>query len=141
VTVLLPPHVATDEDRAELKRLFDTAHEQRFSHSAPEEDCEVGSLRVTVIGVVNKPPLVRADAGAAGRVEPRGTRRVYTEADGWQEWPSYARASLAPGATIEGPALVDEPGTTTVVEPGDRLTVDEYGNLHVQLAPASWSRA
>jgi N-methylhydantoinase A len=141
VTVLLPPHVATDEDRAELKRLFDTAHEQRFSHSAPEEDCEVVSLRVTVIGVVNKPPLVRADAGAAGRVEPRGTRRVYTEADGWQEWPSYARASLAPGATIEGPALVDEPGTTTVVEPGDRLTVDEYGNLHVQLAPASWSRA
>jgi N-methylhydantoinase A len=138
VTVLLPPHVASEEDRAEVKRLFDAAHEQRFSHSAPEEDCEVVSLRATVIGVVRKPPLTRTDATASVQVEPRGTRRVYTEADGWQEWPSYARASLPPGAALAGPALVDEPGTTTVVEPGDHLTVDEYGNLHVRVLSAEY---
>jgi len=141
VTVLLPPHLATEDDRAEVKRLFDAAHEQRFSHSAPEEDCEIVSLRVTVIGVARKPPLSRADGAAAARVEPRGTRRVYTTAEDWQDWPSYARSSLPPGAEIQGPALVDEPGTTTVVEPGDRLTVDDYGNLHVQIDQASWSRA
>src|SRR5262249_8977019 len=57
VPVQLPPHFATEEDRATVKRLFDEAHELRFSHSAPEEECELVSLRVAVIGTVEKPPL------------------------------------------------------------------------------------
>ena len=61
------------------------------------------------------------------------------EGSGWQRWPAYARAALPPGTTLEGPALVDEPGTTTVVEPGDRLHVDPYGNLCLAIAPPSWS--
>ncbi|MBX5492761.1 MAG: hydantoinase/oxoprolinase family protein [Chloroflexi bacterium] len=128
VTVQLPPHLGSEEDRALVKRLFDAAHEQRYSHSAPEEECELVSLRVAVIGEVRKPPLERRNAtGETPR--PRGYREVYVEGSGWQRWPAYARAVLPPGATLEGPALVDEPGTTTVVEPGDRLRVDGYGNL------------
>jgi N-methylhydantoinase A len=140
VTVQLPPHLAGEEDRALVKRLFDEAHEQRFSHSAPDEECELVSLRVAVIGAVQKPPLQRGEPAAAAPPAPRGQRRIYVEGVGWQEWPSYARAALPLGAVLEGPALVDEPGTTTVVEPGDRLHVDPYGNLHVEIDQASWSQ-
>ncbi|HLI29103.1 MAG TPA: hydantoinase/oxoprolinase family protein [Chloroflexota bacterium] len=150
VTVQLPPHLRDEEDRALVKRLFDAAHEQRYSHSAPEEECELVSLRLTVIGAVRKPPLERraASSGPPPLVEggardggppPRGYREVYVEGSGWQRWPAYARAALPPGATLEGPALVDEPGTTTVVEPGDRLRVDPYGNLCLDIASPSWS--
>ena len=141
VTVQLPAHLATDDDRATVKRLFDESHEQRFSHSAPEEDCEIVSLRVAVIGAVRKPPLGQADGATAGAAAtPRGRRRVWTEGGAWEEWPSYARAALPRGAELRGPALIDEPGTTTVLEPGDRLTVDDYGNLRIKLDPASWSQ-
>ena len=43
-------------------------------------------------------------------------------------------------AALDGPALVDEPGTTTVVEPGDRLRVDAYGNLLIEVDQGSWSQ-
>jgi N-methylhydantoinase A len=142
VTVQLPPHLAGEDDRALVKRLFDEAHELRFSHSAPDEECELVSLRVAVIGAVQKPPLQRAEpASDAAPPAPRGNRRVYVEGAGWQEWPSYARAALPIGAALAGPALVDEPGTTTVVEPGDRLRVDPYGNLHIEIDQGSWSQA
>jgi N-methylhydantoinase A len=152
VTVQLPPHLRDEEDRALVKRLFDAAHEQRYSHSAPEEECELVSLRLTVLGAVRKPPLERRAAssvlpprspgGGGARNEgppPHRHREVYVEGSGWQRWPAYARAALPPGTTLEGPALVDEPGTTTVVEPGDRLHVDPYGNLCLAIAPPSWS--
>jgi N-methylhydantoinase A len=142
VTVALPPRLATEEDRALVKRLFDAAHEQRYSHSAPEEDCELVSLRVAVIGVVNKPPLLRREAPRPlVSPAPRAYRRVFTETAGWQEWPAYAREALPVGAELEGPALIDEPGTTTVVEPGDRLRVDPYGNLHIEISPSEGSLA
>src|SRR5215218_4785495 len=101
VTVQLPPHLAGEDDRALVKRLFDEAHELRFSHSAPDEECELVSLRVAVIGAVQKPPLQRAEPGPdAAAPAPRGNRRVYVEGAGWQEWPSYARAALPIGAAL-----------------------------------------
>jgi N-methylhydantoinase A len=142
VTVQLPPHLATEEDRALVKRLFDEAHEQRYSHSAPAEECEIVSLRVAVIGAVKKPALRPAEAPAhVPPPVPRGHRRVYVDGVGWQEWPAYARAALPVGAALVGPALVDEPGTTTVVEAGDRLRVDPYGNLRIEIDQSRWSRA
>jgi len=138
VTVQLPPHLATEEDRALIKRLFDEAHEQRYSHSAPAEECELVSLRVAVIGQVKKPPLRPGAVAHDAAPPPRAHRRVYVEGAGWQDWPAYARAALPLGAALDGPALVDEPGTTTVVEAGDRLRVDAYGNLVVDVDQASW---
>jgi N-methylhydantoinase A len=48
--------------------------------------------------------------------------------------PTYAREALLAGNRIDGPALVEEHASTTVVLPGDRLTVDDYGNLVIDIA-------
>ena len=120
VTVLLPPHVASEDDRADVKRLFDAAHEQRFSHSAPEEDCELVSLRVTVIGVVRKPPLARPRRPRRAAA-PR-PRRVYIEAAGWQDWPSVcAGERCQPGRRSQARLWSTSRGPRRVVEAGDRL--------------------
>jgi N-methylhydantoinase A len=49
--------------------------------------------------------------------------------------PIYRRAELRPGQTIAGPAVVDQFDSTTVLYPGDRLSVDLSGNLLVRVGP------
>jgi N-methylhydantoinase A/oxoprolinase/acetone carboxylase beta subunit len=45
----------------------------------------------------------------------------------------YQREDLLPGDAIEGPAAVEEPGTTTVIDTADRLSVEEHGCLIIHL--------
>ena len=60
----------------------------------------------------------------------RGTRRArHTESGGEFEWTIYERDLLKAGNALEGPAIVEEPSTTTLVAPGQRLVVDELGNM------------
>jgi N-methylhydantoinase A len=49
------------------------------------------------------------------------------------ETPTYDRARLMPGNRIEGPALIEEHASTTVLFPKDALTVDDFGNLHIEI--------
>ena len=45
--------------------------------------------------------------------------------------PLYAREKLTAGNAIAGPALIQEYASTTVLAPGDKLTVDRFGNLDI----------
>jgi N-methylhydantoinase A len=51
-----------------------------------------------------------------------------------QKTPTYAREALRAGNRIDGPALVEEHASTTVMLPGDRLKVDDFGNLVIEIA-------
>ena len=61
---------------------------------------------------------------------PIGTRRVWFD-NSWHDTPIYRREALAPGATLTGPAIVEQLDTTTVIEPGDGARVDALGNLEI----------
>ena len=64
----------------------------------------------------------------------RGKRSVYfAELSKAVATPTYLRDALKAGNRIEGPALVEEHASTTVVLPGDRLRVDEFGNLVIEV--------
>jgi N-methylhydantoinase A len=58
----------------------------------------------------------------------------FAEAGGWLECAIYAREGLAAGATLDGPAIVEQADSTTVVLPGQRARVDRAGNLIIQRA-------
>jgi N-methylhydantoinase A len=59
-----------------------------------------------------------------------GKRRAYfTECPDGVETPIYARHSLSPGDSFDGPAIVQEPDATVVIPPEHRLSVDSFGNL------------
>ena len=47
--------------------------------------------------------------------------------------PTYDRILLKAGQSDRGPALVEEHASTTVVHPKDILTVDAFGNLHIEI--------
>ena len=59
-----------------------------------------------------------------------GSRPVYFNGD-FRDTPVFARAALAAGFQLDGPAIVEEFGSTTVVFPGQHLTVDPHGILIV----------
>jgi N-methylhydantoinase A len=58
---------------------------------------------------------------------------VVFEGTGAVEAAVYDRARLLQGNVIDGPAIIEEAASTTVVEPGDRVTVNEYGHLIMDL--------
>jgi len=132
VSVDLPLEVFAARDREAIKRHFDAQHEFRYGTCAPEERAEIVSLRSTVTGVMRKPPQEKIEAGgrAPRKAAFTGRRTVhFGEEGGYLDTPTYARAGLAAGNRIAGPALIEEHASTTVVHPGDRLVVDAYGNL------------
>ena len=56
-----------------------------------------------------------------------GTRRVHF-GDRWYETMIYDRLSLPVGAKVKGPAILVQPDTTVLVDPGLRAEVDDFGN-------------
>ena len=58
---------------------------------------------------------------------------VYFRSGGWADTPVFVRDQLRSGNAIEGPALIEEHASTTVVQPGDSLSVDELGNLQISI--------
>ncbi len=134
VTVDLPLKVFERADRVAIKRAFDAMHEQRYGTSAPDERAEIVSLRSTVTGVMLKPPQERIRRGKSSpdKAASTGKRSVYLQGR-YQSTPTYARAALAAGNRIRGPALIEEHASTTVLLPGDRLEVDVYGNLIIKV--------
>ncbi|HLH90005.1 MAG TPA: hydantoinase/oxoprolinase family protein [Xanthobacteraceae bacterium] len=130
VTVDLPLEVFERRDRAAIKRHFDEMHEQRYGTHAESERAEIVSLRTTVTGVMRKPPQEKIAAGDAmpSSAAHTGKRRVWFDKQ-FIDTPTFARAHLLAGNRIDGPALIEEHASTTVVLPGAVVEVDAFGNL------------
>jgi N-methylhydantoinase A len=124
-------------DFAALRRLFDAAHHERYGQAAPDERIEVVNIRLVVTAA-------RADTLAERTLAERWVPEAPV-ADQWREViftdpakPSRTRIvwrpSLASGARIEGPAVIEEPNATTLLHPGDTATVSEAGHLVIDVA-------
>ena len=135
VTVELDNKLFADQDRSGLKAEFDRVHEVRYGTCAPSEPADLVSLRVTVTGVMRKPPMTPLKASSENaEAALRATKPVYFRSAGnYVPTKVYTRDRLRPGQKIEGPALIEEHASTTVIQPGDRLEVDVYGNLLIAI--------
>ena len=138
VTVEIPRHHFENGDRQAIKNLFDAVHAQRYGTSAPDEPAEIASLRTTVTGIVDKPGLEQIAKGDATppKAAQTGSRKAFFQDIGFVDTSTFARAALLAGNRIEGPALIEEHASTTVVLPGERVDVDALGNLIITIAGA-----
>ncbi|MDM0059240.1 hydantoinase/oxoprolinase family protein [Variovorax fucosicus] len=135
VTVDLPLAFFEGKDRSAIKQQFDELHKVRYGTSAPKEPADLVSLRVTVLGIMKKPPKHRVDTGASKpeKAAVRTTKPVYFRSGGWADTPVYKRDLLRAGNVVSGPALIEEHASTTVMQPGDEMRVDELGNLQISI--------
>jgi len=134
VTIDVPMECFASADRAAIKHLFDSEHEQRYGTSAPSEAAEIASLRTAVTGILEKPKFERIGAGTTSPPQDaqRGTRQTYF-AGHFVATSAFARENLVAGHRITGPAVIEEHASTTVLMPGDAMTVDSLGNLLIEV--------
>jgi N-methylhydantoinase A/oxoprolinase/acetone carboxylase beta subunit len=94
---------------------------------------EATTWRVTAVGRKVAVELPKFERGT-GKPSPSERRPVYfPECEGFADTPIYDRYQLFAGAELEGPAVVEERESTTVLPPGTRAEVDERGTLTVTL--------
>jgi N-methylhydantoinase A len=140
VKVTLPAGKITAEVMPQINERFHTLHEQTYTFRL-DTPVELVNFHVTALGRVAKPEFKKladgspAGNGGEGSVDDarKGTRRVNFDELGFHEAAIYERDRLPVGATVKGPAVVEEPASTSVVFPDQRLTRDEYGFLHIEM--------
>jgi N-methylhydantoinase A len=115
-----------------LRQEFDAAHERAYGYAAPDVEVELINLRLTVVFALARPRMATI---ARGGPAPFATRKIYSSLlQDALEYRVYQRERLAAGQRLDGPAVVEESGTTTVIEPGDVLTVEDHGCLVIDVA-------
>ncbi len=130
VNVPIPDGVLGEAERAEIERRFHDFHEQLYTFRQPSP-IEFVNFRLTGFGAVPKPELRRIAANGRSESALKGTRDVDFDELGRHESRIYERDRLGAGAELEGPAVIEEPAASTVVFPGQRVHVDELGNVIV----------
>ena len=121
---------------AEVVGQFHRLHERLYTYNVPDEPVELVSVRLRAVGSVDKPRLPPI-AGSGAAPEPAGERTVLLpDHDVAQMVPVFRRDQLAPGATLAGPAIVEEPSSTTLVLTNMDVSIDAYENMIITL-PAS----
>ena len=139
-TVAVPLPVAVTEgrvtppERAQIATAFDAAYTATYGRLLPEGVTRILNLRTAVIGQRPKFDLASLAPQGEGTTTPRATRRVHVGT--WVEAAIYDRLALPVGASIPGPAVLEQPDTTILIEPGLTGTVDPHGNLILTKAEA-----
>lgn len=111
---------------------FAAAHRREYGYAIEGHPVEIVNCRLKSVGLVDRPSP--RFTGGTGTPQPKSRRRVHFD-DGWHETPIYDRTTLAVGATLAGPAVIDEMSATTVLPAGWTLRVDPAGNLILETAP------
>jgi N-methylhydantoinase A/oxoprolinase/acetone carboxylase beta subunit len=137
---LRTPVPAGDLDEMAIRAIrdaFHAEHRRAYGKDFPEKDVQIVNIRVVGVGAV--PPLApKHIPTGTGNPENALTsiRSVWFEVDGCAtrlDTPRYARSALKAGDRMEGPAIVDQMDTTTVIPPGFTARVDGFGNIVISL--------
>jgi N-methylhydantoinase A len=117
---------------ATLIDAFNAAHRRTFGYDyAGRQKIEVVNFCVSGFGLIERaelPKLAKRDGATPAR---KSVRPVYFDGS-FRDTPVYDRAALLPGFRLDGPAVVEEFGSTTIVFPGQYLEVDPHGVLIVR---------
>ena len=117
---------------AELRRHFDEAHAALTGHAAPDERVELVNVRVTSVAVVPQASVATPVRGSSGRNgKPIATRDAYL-GERFVSTPIYNRQHFAPDAVVQGPAILVQDDSTTVVHPGQTARVVDFGQIEIR---------
>ncbi|OLP54360.1 5-oxoprolinase [Rhizobium rhizosphaerae] len=118
---------------ARMVEAFHAIYEKEYTYrlDAPVEivglhliaRAEVGKLEIVALPVTG---LALADAV-------KGRRMVDYATEGAHEATIYDAEKLEPGMTFSGPAIIEDPGTTIVIHPKNRVSIDAFGNTHIEI--------
>jgi N-methylhydantoinase A len=124
------------DDIEDLARRFHEAHRRRYGHMAQNEAVEIVNFEVTGVGLIPK-PSPKTFAAGQGAPAPHSRRNAWFENSELVSVPVFRRTELMPGAVLEGPAIIEEQTSTTVLYRGQTARVDAYLNIEVDVRHAA----
>ncbi|MGP0053525.1 MAG: hydantoinase/oxoprolinase family protein [Solirubrobacteraceae bacterium] len=116
----------------ELRRAFESLHEERYGYHDHEQELELVTLRVSATV-----PGAEVSLGEAGTGGEPTTHRRRAMLGGAEIELEVLRGLPAPGTAFDGPTVVELPESTLLAPPGWSGTVDEHGTIHLR---AAWNR-
>ena len=138
ITLDWPRDRMDGDDADALRRLFEDHYERRFGAGTtrPESPLELISFRVEASHPTQRPDLAAVESGYTAPPEVR-LRPVYLRGRGFVDAEIVDFRTLAAGAAMAGPAVIERDTTTLWIPPGCTATMDAWGNIAIESEPAS----
>ncbi len=135
--MLTVPIPGPEASRETFREAFERAYWERFAVALDDIRPVLVNLHTAVLG--RRAPVPFEALGGGPKAETleealAGRRRVWFPG-GWRETPVYDRHRLPAGARFPGPAVVQQLDCTSIVEPGNRASLDGAGNLVLEIGP------
>ena len=123
----------TDETIKSMIADFHVAYEREYTYrlDAAVEVTGIHLIASSEVGKLDIVPLPTTGATISDAI--KGKRQVDYATEGEHEATIYDGEKLEPGMSFAGPAIIEDPGTTVVIHPGNRVTIDDYGNTHIEI--------
>jgi N-methylhydantoinase A len=117
-----------EQSKDEISELFHRLHEIKYGHHL-DAGVRVTNIRMKAVGKLKEVPFKEIAKGqqiSDQAIKP--SRKVYLDGE-FVECRIYNREKLLCGNTLQGPAIIEEPHSTTIVAEGQTLSIDNWGNL------------
>ena len=133
----MPGNTLSGDDIERIESDFHSIYQELYARRNLSLPIEVQNWRLLVSGpqpdLELREQAVEGDASAQ-RDAVKGSRSAYfPSANGYLDCPVYDRYILRAGAEFPGPAIIEEAEATTIVRPGERVSVDKWLNLVITL--------
>jgi len=123
----------TERALEQMIEKFHAEHEKLYGYYNPNKRIQMVNYRVSAVGAIDKPNLVaKAIDPDAKPPQPAEVRSVLFEGEKTRKSTNvYQRTEIAAGCTIQGPAIIEQMDSTTIIPPRWQAYIDEYSNLRV----------
>jgi 5-oxoprolinase (ATP-hydrolysing) len=135
INVSLPAGEISEASLPVIEEAFAAAYAARYTSVYEGMEVQIVSLRVRSRGKLPELSIALANA-ASSSASRKGSRLAWFDGK-FVETPVFDRYALAPGARLEGPAIIEEREATTIIAPGDSVVVDASGTLRISVAVAA----
>jgi N-methylhydantoinase A len=132
LSVSLDPASLASGNLDDVTVRFHEQHQKKYGHSDHRQPVEFVTYRLTAVGHLPKASLHKGAQASDGAPKPFDERPVYFETEErFVSTPLYRREEFRGGHALEGPAVIEQMDSTTVVHPGQHVDVDSFLNLHI----------
>ncbi|MBT5548117.1 MAG: hydantoinase/oxoprolinase family protein, partial [Gammaproteobacteria bacterium] len=123
----------TDQQIVEIERVFHETYEHEYTYRL-DMPVEMVGIHVVATSEVGKLTMKEMSSTGTLEVEARkGHREVDYALEGSHKARLYDGERLEPGMEFKGPAIIEDSGSTTVVHPENKVYIDGFLNIHIEL--------